>query len=126
MILVDSSVWIDYFKNAEQSNALTTLINLDLVYINDIILLELIPILRKRGNSEIIESLNILNKFETDIFWEGLQEMQLLNLYNGINKVGIPDLIIAQHCMENNLELWSFDNHFALMAKNINLKLFKP
>ena len=124
MVLVDSSVWIDYFKNGDKSNTLTTLLNLDLVYTNDIILLELIPVLEQRKNFEIIDSLNSLFKIELNVFWNGLQKIQLLNLKNGINKVGIPDLIIVQHCLDNNLELWSFDKHFELMAKNINLKLF--
>ena len=29
-----------------------------------------------------------------EIFWQGLQELQLVNLKRGQNNIGIPDLII--------------------------------
>lgn len=123
MILVDSSVWIDYFKGGEQSNQLQLLIELDLVCTNEIILSELLPILQHRNQKEIIESLKALKCLPYTIFWDGLRALQLLNLQHGINKVGLPDLMIAQHCLDENIELWSFDKHFKLMAKHTSLKL---
>ncbi len=126
MVFVDSSVWIDFFKIGEKSETLVSLLNLDLVYTNEIVMIELLPVLRLQKNTEIIESLSTLYKSEMNIFWDGLQQLQLINLKNGINKVGIPDLIIVQHCIYYSLELWTFDKHFELMAKHINLKIFKP
>ncbi len=123
MILVDSSVWVDYFRGGEQSNQLQLLIELDLICTNEVILSELIPILQHRKNTELIESLNALKCLPYTIFWEGIRALQLLNLQNGINKVGLPDLMIAQHCIDENIELWSFDKHFRLMAEHTSLKL---
>lgn len=123
MILVDSSVWIDYFRGGENSNKLQLLIELDLVCTNEVILSELIPTLQHRNQQEIIESLSALKCLPYTIFWDGIRALQLLNLQNGINKVGLPDLMIAQHCIDENIELWSFDKHFRLMARVTSLKL---
>lgn len=49
--------------------------------------------------------------------------MQLTCLRNGINKVGIPDLIIAQHAIQNNLSLFSLDKHFTLLGRHMPLNL---
>jgi predicted nucleic acid-binding protein len=32
-------------------------------------------------------------------------------------------LMIVQHCIDDNIELWTFDKHFQLMAKHTSLKL---
>jgi hypothetical protein len=42
-VLVDSSVWIEYFRNGNNLNELDILIDENLVLINDLILSELIP-----------------------------------------------------------------------------------
>jgi predicted nucleic acid-binding protein len=49
--------------------------------------------------------------------------MQVTCLRNGINKVGIPDLIVAQHAMQHNLSLFSLDKHFRMLSKHVALKL---
>jgi len=45
-VLIDTSVWIDYFKGAKDSEKLDYLIDNNLVLINDLILTELIPLLK--------------------------------------------------------------------------------
>ena len=50
--------------------------------------------------------------------------MQLLNIENGINKVGIPDLIIARNTLQHDAVLFSFDKHFILMESIHHLKLY--
>jgi hypothetical protein len=42
-VLVDSSIWIDYFRNTGKADALDVLIDENLVVVNDLILAELIP-----------------------------------------------------------------------------------
>jgi predicted nucleic acid-binding protein len=124
MILVDSSVWIDYFRGGERTKTLDLFIELDLVATNELILTELLPFLRLQNEMEIFGKLNILPRIELDIFWEGIREIQKLNLKQGVNNVGIPDLIIAQQCVDKNLELWTFDKHFRLMVEYLELKLY--
>jgi predicted nucleic acid-binding protein len=42
---------------------------------------------------------------------------------NGTNRVGLPDLIVAQHAMQHNLSLFFLDKHFRLLSKHVALKL---
>ncbi|MEZ4902793.1 MAG: PIN domain-containing protein [Spirosomataceae bacterium] len=123
---MDSSVWIDFFRGGDQADLLQTLITLDLVCTNEIILTELVPTLKWQYQNELVESLKALPCSTYTFFWEGVRALQVLNLQKGINKVGIPDLMIVQQCIDHNLELWSLDKHFSLMSKHINLKLFQP
>jgi len=43
---------------------------------------------------------------------------------NGINKVGIPDLIIAQNAIKNNIPLFSLDKHFLKLSELHGMKLY--
>ncbi len=109
MFLVDTSVWIDYFKGGEKSKLQNYFIEQGLVYINDIILTELIPGLIHHKKVELKDGLYALDILELDIYWDGIIELQIGNFKNGLNKMGISDLIIAQQCLDYNIELWSLD-----------------
>ncbi|GAB4237244.1 MAG: PIN domain-containing protein [Ekhidna sp.] len=122
-ILVDSSIWIDYFRNG--NDRMDRLIEEDLVVANDIILSELIPALKLQNQDEVIESLLSLNSIKLNIDWDLIREYQIINLRNGINKVGIPDLIILQQAIEENLYLFSQDKHFKLMQNHFDFKIFE-
>jgi Predicted nucleic acid-binding protein, contains PIN domain len=124
-ILVDSSVWIGYFRGIEESKKLNNLIDNNAICINELILSEIIPSLIMRKENEVINLLNSIEKMKLDIDWAGIRQMQVINLKNGLNRVGIPDLIIAQNAIQNKVELYSFDKHFELMKKSVGLKTFK-
>ncbi|WP_288369743.1 PIN domain-containing protein [uncultured Algoriphagus sp.] len=121
-ILVDSSVWIDFFKYSRTS-PLEAYLQEDIVVTNDIILTELIPKLHHEKRTEIIEGLEALEKVKLDIDWEVIRHLQKLNLKNGINKVGIHDLIIVNQVIEENLTLYSKDKHFRLMQAILKFEL---
>jgi predicted nucleic acid-binding protein len=123
-VLVDSSIWIGFFKGINEANELNTLIDKNQLFINDLILSEILPSLIVRRENELVDILNSIDKTELRIDWIGITQMQIQNLKNGINKVGIPDLIIAQNAIQNDIKLYTFDKHFGLMKKTIGLKLF--
>jgi len=123
-VLVDSSVWIDYFRNGA-NELLDRLITEDLVVINEVILTELVPALELKQHIEVIESLESLEIIPLSIDWMSLRKYQTLNLKNGINKVGIPDLLILQQVVETPLTLFSFDKHFSLMKLNLSFEILK-
>ena len=58
------------------------------------------------------------------IDWEEIIDFQEINLKNGLNKIGIADLIIVQNVRDNNLRLYSLDKHFELMSKHIEFDRF--
>ena len=122
-VLVDTSIWIDYFKKGNNFEKLDFLIDENLVVINDLILAELTPFLKVRNHRKVIKLLHNINKLELIINWEQIVEYQYKCLKNGINGVGIPDLIIAQNAKQNHCEIYSLDNHFQLLKDILKIKL---
>ena len=125
MVLVDSSVWIEYFKGNESVLTLNELIDSNNLCINNLILAELLPSINHKKETVLKELLLTIEKIDMLIDWHQIIIMQTINLKNGINKVGISDLIIAQNAIENNIELYAIDKHFALMSEVHELKLFQ-
>lgn len=121
-VLVDSSVWIQYFKSAGVP-LLEQLLEEDFACTNDLILTELQPVLMHRGRHDILEGLMALERVTLRVDWELIRAYQLMNLQNGINKVGIPDLVIIQQVIEEKITLFSFDKHFRLMNEFLNFEL---
>lgn len=121
-VLVDSSVWIQYFKSASVP-LLEQLLEEDFACTNDLILTELQPVLMHRGRHDILEGLMALERVPLRVDWTLIRAYQLMNLQSGINKVGIPDLIIIQQVIEEKITLFSFDKHFRLMNGFLNFYL---
>ncbi len=122
-VLVDSSVWIAYFRGANDLPSLDWLIVEGLTVTNDIILAELTPALLMRGERKLVGLLREMERVPLTLDWDGIVELQVKCLRNGINKVGSPDLIVAQQAMQNNLSLFSLDKHFRLLSKHVALQL---
>ena len=59
------------------------------------------------------------------IDWDEIIKLQNDCLRNGINGVGIPDLIIAQNANQGGLKLLSNDQHFSLIAQCASLDLYR-
>ncbi len=122
-VLVDTSVWIEYFRNGNHFEKLDFIIDENLVVANDLILAELVPFLIIRKQRKIIELLNNINKLQLHIKWDEIIDYQVKCLKEGINGVGIPDLIIVQNAKQNDCEIYSTDNHFKLLKNIINIKI---
>lgn len=123
-VLVDSSVWIEYFRNAEQSDVLEILIEENLVVTNELILAELIPALQMQNLNRLITLLREIKRQPMNIDWNDIIKMQTLCLENGSNGVGIPDLIIAQNSIQGGLRLLSNDKHFFIISKFLSLDIY--
>lgn len=87
---------------------------------------ELIPFLKvkKQKQNQIIEILLAVERFPMNIDWAVITEYQISNLKNGINKVGVPDLLIIQNALQNKAILFTLDKHFKLMSKNLKLNIY--
>ena len=104
-VLVDTSVWIDYFRSGNQSA-------------------ELIPFLKLKHQTKVIELLSEIKRLPLQIDWKDIIESQLKCLKSGSNGIGIPDIIIAQNAKENHCEVFSLDKHFQVLSQVIKLKLY--
>lgn len=122
-VLVDSSVWIDYFRGGGNSDKLDVLIDENILVINDLILAELIPFLKIQNQNKLIDLLNFVERLDLNIDWEQIIDFQHKCLRKGINGIGIPDLIIAQNALQNHCEIYSLDQHFELMKNTLELAL---
>ncbi len=116
-VLVDTSIWVDYFRNGDQAHKLDYLIDENIVATNDLILAELIPFLKIRKQKKVIELLRSIKNLELQINWEEIIEYQVKCLKKGVNGVGIPDLIIAQNAKQHVCEIYSLNTHFELLSK---------
>jgi predicted nucleic acid-binding protein len=122
-VLVDTSIWIGYFRSGDHCENLEYLIDENLIVINDLILAELVPSLKVRNQRKLIELLRSIRNLLVSIDWDQIIEYQFRCLRNGLNGIGIPDLILAQNAKQHNCEIYSLDNHFELMKDILKLKL---
>lgn len=124
-VLIDSSIWISYFRNGDNEKILDFLIDENQIVTNDIILAELIPFLIIKNQKKIISLLEKIFKNPLTIDWQEIILMQTLCLKKGINGIGIPDLIIAQNCIDNNCKVFTSDNHFSQLQKISKIEIFE-
>jgi predicted nucleic acid-binding protein len=121
MTLVDSSVWVEYFRHGRDADLLHALIDEALMATNELILAELLPPLAVRKQSRLISLLKDIPRLPLRIDWDGVVDFQITCLRNGIQRVGVPDLIIAQNAIQHGAAILSRDKHFHLMARHLPL-----
>lgn len=122
-VLVDSSIWIDYFKGGNNSAEMDSLLTENLVVTNDLILAELVPFLKIKNEQNIIRLLKKVYRRPLIINWDQISEIQFRCLKEGINGIGIPDLIIAQDAKRNDYAIYSLDRHFSLLSSLLKVRL---
>ncbi len=128
MILVDSSVWIDYFngKITKQTNLLDFLLGYELIVIGDLILTEVLQGFQQDRD------FNKAKKLLSALIFRQMLGRQLAiksaENYRVLRKKGVTvrktiDVIIATFCIANNLPLLHSDRDFRPMEKHLNLKV---
>ena len=124
-VLVDSSVWIEYFRGSKSIDASTfnELLDNNRLCINDLILSELVPSLLHKKEHHVVELLKTIQTIPINIDWDEIIDFQTRNIKSGYNNIGIQDLIIIQNVVQNNLVLYSIDKHFALLQGLYKYKL---
>ncbi|MDX8389285.1 MAG: PIN domain-containing protein [Mariprofundaceae bacterium] len=123
-VLVDTSVWIDYFRTGDHSKGLDFLIDENIIVINEIILAELVPYLKVKKQIKVVKLLHEINRIPLNINWEEIIDFQTRCLKAGANGVGIPDLLIAQNAKQHNCEIYSLDKHFRLLHQVLKVNLY--
>ena len=126
MIVVDSSVWIDWFKrqHTPQTTKLREVPPRDVV-VGDIVLLEVLRGARDDGQAQAIEA--ELNQFrtvtmlDTDLAALGAANYRLLRAL-GITVRKVPDLIIGTFCIEHGHVLLHADRDFLPMQEHLGLR----
>jgi len=128
MILVDSSVFIDYFNgiNNWHTDELHTLLGNELVIIGDYILAEVLQGFRSDKDfkiaGEIMESFPCFNICNEEIAVKSAENFRFLRK-KGITIRKTVDLIIGTFCLENDIELLHNDRDFEPMVRYLSLKI---
>ncbi len=128
MILVDSSVWIQYFNGEAnpQTNYLDEILGVEPVGIGDLILLEVLQGFRSDLGYEKAKSLLMdLPVFE---MLGKDQAVRTAENYRHLRKMGITvrktiDTIIATYCISRGFPLLFTDREFEPFVKYLDLKV---
>ncbi|HEC28241.1 MAG TPA: PIN domain nuclease [Gammaproteobacteria bacterium] len=126
MILVDSSVWIDYFNGTEneETNKLDTTLGLEEVVIGDLILTEVLQGFKVdkefRIAKEVLTSLTIFELLGVELAIKSANNFRKLRK-KGITIRKTADVIIATYCIENKIPLLFTDKDFLPFVKHLRL-----
>jgi predicted nucleic acid-binding protein len=119
--IIDSCVWIDYFRSKINFKEISQLLIDNLVLTNEIILSELIPAAMANKEYDFIDCLSGINIVPLNIDWDEIVEIQYQCIKTGINKLGLLDIAIAQNAKQNNMEIFSTDKLMILLSKKMGI-----
>jgi len=126
MILVDSSVWIDYFndQNTPQVNLLDQLLSTQPLATGDIILTEVLQGFRQDVDYEtakqLLTSLTMFNLLNIELAIKSSDNFRALRK-RGITVRKTIDVIIAIFCIEENHALLFSDRDFIPFVQHLGL-----
>jgi predicted nucleic acid-binding protein len=131
MLLVDSTVWIDYFNGVEnpQTNYLHAAIERTPIIVGDLILAEVLQGFRQDVDFE--KARRALSKFlQASLVGPDLAIQSARN-YRTLRQKGATvrktiDALIATWCIENDHELLHNDSDFDSYEKYLGLKVVHP
>jgi predicted nucleic acid-binding protein len=127
LILVDSSVWIDYFNGAitPKTEKLNGLLGHELLAIGDLILTEVLQGFAKERDFEtakdVLTSLTVITLGGQDIAIRAARNFRLLREI-GITVRKTIDSVIATRCIESGYELLHHDKDFVPFVKYLGLR----
>ena len=126
MILVDSSVWIDYFNGTvtAETNFLDEILGTEPVGVGDLILTEVLQGFRNDSDYKKVKDLMLeLTQFE---LLGQKRAIRAADKYRKLRKSGITirksnDLIIGSFCIDESLPLLFRDRDFSSMVDHFGL-----
>jgi len=127
MIMVDSSVWIDYFTGniTPEVDKLDFLLGDELIAIGDLILIEVLQRFRSdedfRRTRKCLLSLTVVNMLDTTIALKSAANFRALRK-KGVTVRKTIDSIIATYCIENSLPLLYSDRDYDPFHEHLKLK----
>ncbi len=127
MILVDSSVWIDFFNGTAcaETDKLNEILGLEEIVIGDLILAEVLQ--GFRSDTDYKAAKNALTSLTVHDLLGKDMAIKSANNFRKLRKKGITirktaDVIIATYCIENKIPLLFSDKDFIPFVDNLRLK----
>lgn len=128
MILVDSSVWIDYFKGtiAPETEKLDKLLGSEPLAIGDLILTEVLQGFAGERDfnqaRKILTSLTVVELCGLDVAIQAAKNFRTLRS-RGVTVRKTIDAVIATRCIESGYTLLHNDRDFDPFAKHLGLRV---
>jgi len=131
MLIVDSTVWIDYFNGLEnpQTDYLDQIVDRTPILVGDLILAEVLQ--GFRDDSDFEEARRALSKYIQVEMVNPELALQSARNYRLLRRKGITvrktiDSLIATYCLENEHDLLHHDNDFDGYEKHLRLRVVRP
>ena len=131
MLIVDSTVWIDYFNGLEnpQTDYLDQIVDRTPILVGDLILAEVLQ--GFRDDSDFEEARRALSKYIQVEMVNPELALQSARNYRLLRRKGITvrktiDSLIATYCIENEHDLLHHDNDFDGYEKYLKLRVVHP
>lgn len=126
MILVDSSIWIDYFngRSTLETDHLDTLLGTDVAATGDLILVEVLQ--GFRDESDLAIARRLLSKCPSfDLLGSGRVE-PAASRYRSLRRDGVTvrktiDVVIGSFCIDEGIPLLFSDRDFLPMVERLGL-----
>jgi hypothetical protein len=131
MILVDSSVWIDYFRGTAtpQTDRLDSLLGTEPVAIGDLILTEVLQGFASDRDfnqaRKLLTSLAVVDLGGRDIAIQAARHFRALRAL-GVTVRKTIDTVIATRCIESRLALLYSDRDFDPFVEHLGLRSALP
>jgi predicted nucleic acid-binding protein len=129
VIIVDTSVWIDYFNGActPQADLLDDLLGERLLAVGDLILAELLQGFDTEADARraltLLEPLEFLEMAGRDVAIQSATNYRRLRRRGATVRKTI-DMIIGTYCLMHDHEILHSDREFDVLAKHLGLKVF--
>lgn len=131
MLIVDTSVWVDYFNDVKnlQTDYLDIILDKTPILIGDLILTEVLQGFRHDPDFEKVRRL--LARFTQVNMVDTILAVQSARNYRFLRQKGITvrktmDSLIATYCIENEHELLHNDGDFDGYEKHLGLRVIHP
>lgn len=125
-VLIDTSVWIDYFRESDKllCEKVDEVLSLSEVFVPKVVIAELIQgaVSEKEISviAEFIEAFNVID--QTEDTWAKAGRLSFSMKRKGIT-VNLVDCYIAVLALENNCLIFSLDTHFKDIKKFLRFEL---
>jgi predicted nucleic acid-binding protein len=130
MILVDTSVWIDYFngRSTPETNALDGVLGREPVLIGDLVLTEVLQGFRR--DADYRKARTLLETLELRTLGGRQIAMAAADNYRALRRRGITprktvDMIIGTYCIVHGLTLLHADRDFDVLEKELRLLVLR-
>jgi hypothetical protein len=128
MILVDTSVWISYFRGTDRqlSARMHGLLDEDQIALAIPVKIEILGGSPSRESARLRSVLEALPVFYPSRHTWELMEGWIERAVDRGERFGVADLLIAALAAERGALLWSLDREFARMQKLRFVRLYRP